>query len=310
MAIKVAMIGAGSVGFTRGLMKDILTVPELADTEFAFTDLSKTNLEMVARLCKRDIKENKLPATVRTSTNRLAMLEGADYVICMIRQGGLEAFQTDIDIPLKYGVDQCVGDTLCAGGIMYAQRTIPVLLEFCKEIRATAKPGAMFLNYSNPMAMNTWACNQYGGVKTIGLCHGVQGAHWQITACVEIWAKSTRAAPGRRRTCTGGTCMSSPPASTTRPGLSRSSGAGSTMLPLSAGAVRGSPRIFTDRKSAHRRAAPYRLLQHGIQRAPQRVPALVPQAHGRNSRVDRPVLLDQRRDRRLPAGVHRGSQLV
>jgi alpha-galactosidase len=90
---------------------------------------------------------------------------------------------------LKYGVDQCVGDTICAGGIMYAQRTIPVLLEFCRDIREVAKPGALFLNYSNPMAMNTWACNRYGGVNAIGLCHGVQGAHWQITSCIEHWAK-------------------------------------------------------------------------------------------------------------------------
>ena len=111
-------------------------------------------------------------------------------MICMIRQGRLEAFQLDIDIPLKYGVDQCVGDTICAGGIMYAQRTIPELLSICKDIREVAKPGALFLNYSNPMAMNTWACNKYGGVKTIGLCHGVQGAHWEITECVEMWAKS------------------------------------------------------------------------------------------------------------------------
>ena len=112
-----------------------------------------------------------------------------DYVICTIRQGGLEAFQLDIDIPLKYGVDQCVGDTLCAGGIMYAQRTIPALLDFCKDIREVAKPDALFLNYSNPMAMNTWACNKYGGVQTVGLCHGVQGGHWQIARCIELWAK-------------------------------------------------------------------------------------------------------------------------
>jgi alpha-galactosidase len=107
----------------------------------------------------------------------------------MIRQGGLEAFQTDIDIPLKYGIDQCVGDTICAGGIMYAQRTIPALLDFCRDIREVAKPGALFLNYANPMAMNVWACNAYGGVRTIGLCHGVQGAHWQITRCIEHWAR-------------------------------------------------------------------------------------------------------------------------
>ena len=189
MSVKIAMIGAGSIGFTRRLMRDILSVPELSDTTFSFTDLSQSNLDMVSRLCQRDIQESGVPARLLASTDRRAAIEGSDYVICMIRQGGLDAFQLDIDIPLKYGIDQCVGDTLCAGGIMYGQRTIPALLDFCKDIREVAKPGALFLNYSNPMAMNTWACSKYGGVKTIGLCHGVQGAHWQITDCVERWAK-------------------------------------------------------------------------------------------------------------------------
>ncbi|HTI15194.1 MAG TPA: alpha-glucosidase/alpha-galactosidase [Dictyobacter sp.] len=190
MAIKIAMIGAGSIGFTRTLVRDILSVPELADTTFAFTDISQRNLDMVAQLCQREIESNKLPAKIETTVDRRAAIADSDYVISTIRQGGLEAFQTDIDIPLKYGVDQCVGDTLCAGGIMYGQRTIPALLDFCKDIRETAKPDVLFLNYSNPMAMNVWACNKYGGVQTIGLCHGVQGAHWQITQCVEMWAKS------------------------------------------------------------------------------------------------------------------------
>lgn len=189
MAIKIAMIGAGSIGFTRTLLRDILSVPELADTTFAFTDISERNLEMVAQLCQREIAASKLPATIIATTDRRAAIAESDYVISTIRQGGLEAFQTDIDIPLKYGVDQCVGDTLCAGGIMYAQRTIPALLDFCRDIREVAKPDALFLNYSNPMAMNVWACNTYGGVHTIGLCHGVQGAHWQITRCIERWAK-------------------------------------------------------------------------------------------------------------------------
>jgi len=189
MSIKIAMIGAGSIGFTRRLMRDILSVPELADTTFAFTDISEPNLSMVTQLCQRDIDSAGLPAKLESTLDRRAAISGSNYIISMIRQGGLEAFQTDIDIPLKYGVDQCVGDTLCAGGIMYGQRTIPALLDFCKDIREVAKPGAIFLNYSNPMAMNTWACNKYGGVQTIGLCHGVQGAHWQITECVEIWAK-------------------------------------------------------------------------------------------------------------------------
>lgn len=189
MPLKIAMIGAGSIGFTRRLMADLLTVPEFADTTFAFTDISERNLDMVAQLARRDIEGNGLPAKIEATTDRRAAIADSDYVICMIRQGGLEAFQLDIDIPLRYGVDQCVGDTLCAGGLMYAQRTIPALLDFCKDIREVAKPGALFLNYSNPMAMNTWACNKYGGVKTIGLCHGVQGAHWQITSCIEHWAK-------------------------------------------------------------------------------------------------------------------------
>jgi alpha-galactosidase len=189
MPLKIAMIGAGSIGFTRRLMADLLTVPEFSDTHFAFTDLSEHNLDMVTQLARRDIAGNDLPATVDATTDRRAAIADADYVLCMIRQGGLEAFQTDIDIPLQYGVDQCVGDTLCAGGIMYAQRTIPALLDFCKDIREVAKPNALFLNYSNPMAMNTWACNKYGGVKTIGLCHGVQGAQHQIASAIEHWAK-------------------------------------------------------------------------------------------------------------------------
>lgn len=189
MPVKIAMIGAGSIGFTRRLMQDILAVPELADTVFSLTDISRPNLDRVAQLCRRDIAGNHLPAKILTTTDRRRALADADYVICTIRQGGLAAFQTDIDIPLKYGVDQCVGDTICAGGIMYAQRTIPALLGFCRDIREVAKPGALFLNYANPMAMNTWACNRHGGVRTVGLCHGVQGAHWQIANCVEHWAR-------------------------------------------------------------------------------------------------------------------------
>jgi alpha-galactosidase len=189
MSIKIAMIGAGSIGFTRRLMHDILAVPELGDTTFALMDISRTNLDMVKQLCERDVKANNLAAQITTTTDQREAITGADYVISTIRQGGLDAFQLDIDIPLKYGIDQCVGDTLCAGGIMYGQRTIPALLDICKDIREVAKPDALFLNYSNPMAMNTWACNKYGGVKTIGLCHGVQGAHWQIARCTEVWAK-------------------------------------------------------------------------------------------------------------------------
>jgi alpha-galactosidase len=184
MAIKVAFIGAGSVGFTRRLFRDILSVPELQDTRFAMTDISKPNLDMVVELCRKDLRTNKLPATISATLDRRRALDGADYVVNCTRIGGLEAFRLDIDIPLKYGVDQCVGDTLCAGGIMYGQRNIPCVLDFCKDIRQVAGPGALFLNYANPNAMNTWAAIEFGKVRTVGLCHGVEGGWWQIAAAL------------------------------------------------------------------------------------------------------------------------------
>ncbi len=180
MAIKVAMVGAGSIGFTRRLTGDILTVPELDDTEFALMDIDKRNLEMVRELVNRDIEANGKSAKLTATTDRRKALYGANYVFSLVRVGGLEAFRHDIEIPLKYGVDQCVGDTLCAGGIMYGQRGIPVLLDICKDIREVASEDVVFMNYANPMAMLTWACNHYGGVNTIGLCHGVKGGCEQI----------------------------------------------------------------------------------------------------------------------------------
>ncbi len=181
MPIKVTIVGAGSIGFTRKLVRDILCVPELRDTEFVLTDINQRNLDMVYQLCRRDIQTSNLRAKVTATTNRREALSDANYVFSVVRVGGLEAFATDIEIPLKYGVDQCIGDTLGPGGIMYAQRTIPVLLEFCKDISEVSAPDCLFLNHSNPMAMNTWACNKYGyGVRFVGLCHGVQGGHHLI----------------------------------------------------------------------------------------------------------------------------------
>jgi len=180
MSFKVAFIGAGSIGFTRSLLRDLLSVPEFRDIRVAFTDINERNLEMVRMLCQRDIDENGLNIRIEATTDRREALKDAKYVLNTIRVGGLEAFRTDIDIPLRYGVDQCVGDTLCAGGIMYGQRGIPVMLDICRDIREVAAKDALLLNYANPMAMLTWACNKYGGVRTIGLCHGVQHGHKQI----------------------------------------------------------------------------------------------------------------------------------
>ena len=178
--MKVAFIGAGSVGFCRRLFRDLLAVPEFANTEFALTDINKRNLDMVYQLCQKDLRANKLPATITATLDRRRAVADADYIVNCTRIGGLEAFRLDIDIPLKYGVDQCVGDTLCVGGILYGQRNIPCILDFCKDIREVAKPNALFLNYANPNTMNTWAAIEFGGVRTLGLCHGVEGGHRQI----------------------------------------------------------------------------------------------------------------------------------
>jgi alpha-galactosidase len=180
MSFKIAFIGAGSIGFTRGLLRDILSVPEFQRIEVAFTDINQKNLDMVTQLCQRDIDENGLAITIEATTDRRTALTDAKYIFNVVRIGGLEAFKHDVEIPLKYGVDQCVGDTLSAGGIMYGQRGIAEMLEICKDIREVADPGVLLLNYANPMAMLTWACNKYGGVNTIGLCHGVQNGHKQI----------------------------------------------------------------------------------------------------------------------------------
>jgi alpha-galactosidase len=180
MSFKVAFIGAGSIGFTRGLLRDLLAVPEFNQLEVAFTDINEHNLQMVTALCQRDIDENGLDIQIQSTLNRREALRDARYIFSVVRIGGLEAFQTDVDIPLKYGIDQCVGDTLCAGGIMYGQRGIAEMLTICKDIREVAEPDCLLLNYANPMAMMTWACNKYGGVRTIGLCHGVQHGHKQI----------------------------------------------------------------------------------------------------------------------------------
>jgi len=173
-SLKFAFIGAGSIGFTRQLVADLLTVAEFANVELSFTDISKRNLDMVAEICRRDIAANGLKTRLTATTDRRAALRGANYVFNVVRIGGVEAFQHDIDIPLRYGIDQCVGDTLCAGGIMYGQRGIAALLDFCKDIREVAAPNCLLLNYANPMAMMTWAASVYGGVRTVGLCHGVQ----------------------------------------------------------------------------------------------------------------------------------------
>ena len=187
MSFKIAFIGAGSIGFTRRLITDLSAVAEFSDLDIMLMDISAANLDMVYRIVERDIKSNGLTGiTLGQTTDQKEAVKDAKYIVNCARIGGLDAFQTDIDIPLRYGVDQCVGDTICAGGIMYGQRGVPVILNLCRDIKAVSQEDAMLLNYGNPNAMLTWAANEFGGVPTVGLCHGVQGGHQQIANALGV----------------------------------------------------------------------------------------------------------------------------
>jgi alpha-galactosidase len=179
--MRITFIGAGSVEFTRKMVSDLIMVPEFQTVEFVLMDINQRNLDLIERVLAADLKANGLNNVVLTkTTNQREAVTGASYIFNVARVGGLEAFEFDIEIPLKYVIDQCVCDTICAGGIMYGQRTIPMILALCKDIREVARENALLLNYANPNAMNTWAANTYGKVQTIGLCHGVQHGHEQI----------------------------------------------------------------------------------------------------------------------------------
>ena len=170
---KIAMIGAGSVIFCKTLMMDIMATEGLEDSEFVLMSPTEPKLRKMEAFARDVIRENKLPSKVEATTDRRKALDGADYVIIMIQVGGMDAFEMDYEIPLKYGVDQCIGDTGGPGGVFRALRTIPVLMDMGKDVMELC-PDALVLNYANPMAMCCWALGKIAGLKFVGLCHGVQ----------------------------------------------------------------------------------------------------------------------------------------
>lgn len=172
---KIAFIGAGSFGFTRTLVKDILTFPALSDCTIALMDIDDERLAAITKAVEKIIRKGNYPAKILSTKNRAEALEGADGVVCTILAGGVNVWRHDIEIPKKYGVDINVGDTRGPAGIFRALRTIPVMLDICKDIE-TYCPDAIFLNYTNPMAMLCRAMQgQFPKIKVTGLCHSVQG---------------------------------------------------------------------------------------------------------------------------------------
>ena len=149
---KIAFIGAGSLGFTRGLVRDILTFPLLKDAELALMDINAERLEFAKNSVQRIVDMGHYPAKVTATMNRAEALEGADAVLVTILAGAVDVWQHDILIPKQYGVDINIGDTRGPSGIFRALRTIPVMLGIAHDMERYC-PDATMLNYTNPMAM-------------------------------------------------------------------------------------------------------------------------------------------------------------
>ena len=169
---KIAIIGAGIIIFCKTLVLDILQTPSLRDSEFALMAPSTRHTRQVAAFLNKVIEKEGLPAKVWITTDRREALKDADYVVLTFQIGGMAAYAADSHIPMRYGVDNCIGDSLGPGGIFRALRTIPVIRDVCADIRDLC-PNALILNYVNPMAMIGWTLGKEN-VNYVGLCHGVQ----------------------------------------------------------------------------------------------------------------------------------------
>jgi alpha-galactosidase len=174
MSKKIAMIGAGSVVFCKTLLSDMMATPALAGAEYALMDPAETRLRRMEAFAKRMLKDNGIAGKVWATTNRREAIQDADFVVVMIQVGGVDAFALDYQIPMKFGVDQCIGDSLGPGGVFRGLRSVPVLLDIARDMEKHARPGAIMLQYANPMAGNCLALGKATNVPFVGLCHGVQ----------------------------------------------------------------------------------------------------------------------------------------
>ena len=176
--MKITFMGAGSTVFVKNVLGDTMLCSALQDAEFALYDIDAQRLEdsrLLIEAMNHSLNKNRARiSTYLGLENRKEALRGANFVICAIQVGGYEPCTViDFEIPKKYGLRQTIGDTLGIGGIMRALRTIPVMADFARDMEEVC-PGALMLNYTNPMAMLTGYMNRYTGVKTLGLCHSVQ----------------------------------------------------------------------------------------------------------------------------------------
>jgi len=176
MSCKITLIGAGSVVFAKKLIGDILQFPELSDATISLMDIDPSRLKVADTLMKRMAKKLGVAAKIESTQNQRKAIRGAKYVICTIQVGGFKPCTvTDFEIPKKYGLRQTIADTLGVGGVFRALRTIPVINDIARDIAEVGHKDCLFLNYTNPMAMNCWAVDRAVGIPHVGLCHSVFG---------------------------------------------------------------------------------------------------------------------------------------
>jgi alpha-galactosidase len=182
---RITFVGAGSTVFTRHLIGDVLAQPELAGSTFALMDIDPARLEASRKAAEELVAAHRADAAVEATLERREALDGADYVVTCFQVGGLESTLVDFEIPKRYGLRQTIGDTLGVGGISRALRTVPVLLDVCRDIEELC-PDALLLQYVNPMAMLCWAVAERSPVRTVGLCHSVQHTTGELAADLGI----------------------------------------------------------------------------------------------------------------------------
>jgi len=185
---KIAFIGAGSLGFTRELVRDVLTFPLLENAEIALMDIDSERLDFSRQAVEKIVRLGNYQAKVTATRDRVEALRDADVVLITILAGGTEVWRHDIEIPKKFGVDTNVGDTRGPSGIFRFMRSLPPMMDIVRDMEKVC-PEAVLLNYTNPMAMLCGAIQRSSFIPTTGLCHSVQGTAqmlgWWIGASME-----------------------------------------------------------------------------------------------------------------------------
>jgi alpha-galactosidase len=182
---KITLVGAGSVVFTHVLCSDILLTPALQESTITLMDIDPVRLTQARDVVQAMVDSRGLKARVEATIDRREAVRGTDYVLTVFQQGGLDAYALDIAIPQRYGVEQCVGDTLGPGGVFRGLRSIPVLIDLCHDLDELA-PDSLLLNYVNPMAANCWAVELATGRPVVGLCHSVQSTAWLLAQWIGV----------------------------------------------------------------------------------------------------------------------------